>query len=161
MKNYQNLAWHNLSCLLHIQKVLKWNPNSSVTLTRNLNGYFSTLRIFSGDTSICKERTWQLVRNLLNFLPQPPRMKSWYHDKVYDFQTLFAFYRILKRFGHTFVVMFHEQDVRIFHSNLWQWLKLNSITSISFFPFNIVHYSKHLQYKFEFSPNSLLLKEIN
>ena len=116
LKNYQNFAWHNLSCLLHIKKVLKWNPNSSVTLTRNLNGYFSTLRIFSGDTSICKERTWQLVRNLLNFLPQPPRMKSWYHDKVYDFQTLFAFYRILKRFGHMFVVVFDGQDVRNFFS---------------------------------------------
>ena len=136
------MAWHNLSCLLHIQKVLKWNPNSSVTLTRNLNDYFSTLRIFSGDTSICKERTWQLVRNLLNFLPQPPRMKSWYHDKVYDFQTLFAFYRILKRFGHTFVVVFHGQNVRNFFQT--RLINMNIIFSLILF-----YYLNHLRFKFD------------
>jgi len=55
-KNNQNLARKNLNYVLHIQKVLKSNPNLSVTLTQNLNDSFSTQWIFSGDASICKER---------------------------------------------------------------------------------------------------------
>ena len=41
-----------------------------------------------------KHRTWQLARNLLNFLSQPPHMISWHLDKFHDFRTSFAFYRI-------------------------------------------------------------------
>ena len=113
-KIYQNLAWHNLSCLLDIQKVLKWNPNSPVTLTRNLNGYFSTLWIFFGDASIYKERSVRdnLCKTLSIFLPQHPHMKLWYHGKFYDFQTLFTFYKILKWYGHT--IIFLGQDVQNF-----------------------------------------------
>ena len=92
-----------------------------------------TLRIFSVEVSICKERTWQLVRNLLYFLPQPPHMKSWYQDKIYNFQSLFGFYRILKRFGHTFGVMVREQDVSNFLPLRVYSLTLDSITWISFF----------------------------
>ena len=41
-----------------------------------------------------KHRTWQLARNLLKFLSQPPHMISWHLDKFHDFRTSFAFYRI-------------------------------------------------------------------
>ena len=108
-----------------------------MSLCRNLNGSFSTIWIFCGDASICKERTWQLVRNLLNFLPQPPRMKSWYHDKSYDFQTSFAFYIILKWLGHTFLVMVREQDLWNFLPFHGYSLALHSITWILFF--NSIH----------------------
>jgi hypothetical protein len=75
-------------------KVLKSNPNSTVTLTPNLTESFSTLRFFFWDTSVYKHRTWQIVRNLLNFLPWPTRMISWDLDKSHDFQTSFAIFRI-------------------------------------------------------------------
>ena len=49
---------------------------------------------FFGDVSVCKQCTWQLMRHLLNFLPQPPHMISWHLIKFHDFRTSFAFYRI-------------------------------------------------------------------
>ena len=90
-KNYQNFIWHNLFSLFPIQKVLKTNPNSTVTLTPNLTESFSTLWFFFWDTSVCKHHTWQIIWNLLKFLPRPPRMISWDLDKSHDFQTSFAF----------------------------------------------------------------------
>jgi hypothetical protein len=72
------------------------------------------------------------MRNLLNFLPQPPRMISWHLDKFHDFPTLFVFYKILKQFVHKFVVMFHEQDVRNFLSFPGFNIILTSVTWISF-----------------------------
>ena len=89
--------------------------------------------------------------NLLTFLPQPGCMKSWYHDKIYDFQTSFVFYRILKWFDHMFVVMVCEHDVRnslLFHE---YGLTLDSIMWKIIFWFIIFQYSKHLQFKFELS----------
>ena len=152
-KNYQNFTWNNLCCVLPIENVLKSNPNSTVTLTPNLNESFSMLRFLFGDVSICKHRTWQNSRNLRSFLSHPPRMISWELDKSHDFQTSFAFYRILKQFGHTFVVMFREQDVRNFWSVPGYSLTLDLITWISFF-----HYSNHLRFKFDLSKKNLLNK---
>ena len=76
-KNYQNYIWINLCSLLPLQKVLKSNPNSTVTLTPNLTESFSTLRFFLWDTSVCKHRTWQIVRKLLNFYHG---VHVWYHE---------------------------------------------------------------------------------
>ena len=90
-KNFQNYTWINLCYLLPIQKVLKSNPNSIVTLTPNLIKSFSTLWFFFWDTSFCKLHTWHVVQNLFHFLPHPPRMKSWDLDQSYDFLTSFAF----------------------------------------------------------------------
>ena len=60
----------------------------------HLVGLFTKSWNFFGDSSVCKHRTWQLVRNLLKFLSQPPHMISWHLDKFHDFRTSFAFYRI-------------------------------------------------------------------
>ena len=49
---------------------------------------------FFGDSSVYNHRTWQLARNILNFLSQPPHMISWHLDKFQDFWSSFAFYRI-------------------------------------------------------------------
>ena len=127
------MTWNNLWCILPIQKVLKSNPYSSVTLTPNLNKSFTTLWNFFGDASICKQDTCQLLRIFPNFLPQSPHMISWYHDKSHDFQSSFAFYRIWKQSSHMFVVMFCEQDIWIFLWILRQCFRLDSITWISFF----------------------------
>ena len=54
LKNYQNFTLSNLCCLLFIQKVLNSNNNSTINLTPNLIGSFSTLWFFFGDVSICK-----------------------------------------------------------------------------------------------------------
>ena len=90
-KNYQNYTWINLCYLLPIQIVLKSNPISIVTLTPNLIESFWMLWFFFWDTLVCKHHTWQIMRNLLKFLPWPPRMISWDLDKSHDFKTSFAF----------------------------------------------------------------------
>ena len=66
-KIYQNYTWINLCSLLPIQKVLKSNPNSIVSLTPNLTESFSMLQFFFWDTSFCKHSTWHIVQNHLNF----------------------------------------------------------------------------------------------
>ena len=60
-----------------IQKILKSNLNLIVTLTQKLNESFTALWSFFGDCSFCNQRTWQLLRNFLKFLPKSPRMISW------------------------------------------------------------------------------------
>ena len=90
------MTWTNLCCLLPILKLLKSNPNCTVTLTPKFTGSFSSLRFFFGDASVYKGRTWQIVRNLFHFFPQFPCMISWNFDKSRDFQTSFAFFKNLK-----------------------------------------------------------------
>jgi len=80
--------------IAYTKKVLKSNLNLIVTLTPNPNEFFTTIWNFFGDSSICKQRTCQLLRNLPNFLPQSSRMITRYHDKSHDLQTSFAFCRI-------------------------------------------------------------------
>ena len=97
------------------------------TTPSQLNGFSSEMLRFVRNVrdNLCK--------TLSIFLPQPRCMKSWYHDKIYVFRTLFAFYTILKRSSHMFVVMIREQDVR--NSLLFYGcgLTLDSITWILFF----------------------------
>ena len=127
----------NLSWVLHIQNVMNSNPNLLVTLTRILNGYFSTLSISpemlrfvrSVRDNLCETFVW----NLLTFLPQPGCMKSWYHDKIYDFRSSFAFITILKWLCHMFVVMVSEHNVQNSLPCHGYSLTLGSITWISFF----------------------------
>ena len=56
------------------------------------------------------------LQNPLKFLPQAPHMISWDIDKSHNFQTSIDFFRILKSFEHTFVVVFPRQDVCNFFS---------------------------------------------
>ena len=60
----------------------------------HLVGLFTKSWNFFGDSSVCMHRTWQLARNLLKFLSQPPHVISRHLDKFHDFRTSFAFYRI-------------------------------------------------------------------
>ena len=61
----------------------------------------------------CKHCKWKNSKTHSNFY-QPPRMISWDIDKSHNFRTLFSFFRILKSFEHTFMVVFPRQDVRNF-----------------------------------------------
>jgi hypothetical protein len=51
-------------------------------------------------------------------------MISWDIDKSHNFKTSFAFYKILKSFGHTIMVVFLDQDVWNFFSFNEKGLKL-------------------------------------
>ena len=93
-KNYQNLTWHELRCLLAIQKFWESNHTSTATSTPNHTGSFSTIMKLLQRCSGCEQRTWQHMWNLLNFLPQPPHTISWHLVKFHNFWTSFAFYRI-------------------------------------------------------------------
>ena len=53
-----------------------------------------------------------------------PHVIPSHHDKSHDFQTSFTFFRIFKKFGHAFVVVFHGQYVRNFFSFDGYGLKL-------------------------------------
>ena len=54
----------------------------------HLVGLFTKSWNFFGDSSVCKHRTWQLSRNILKFLSQPPHyimtsgQVSWFSDFV-------------------------------------------------------------------------------
>ena len=82
----------------YVEAVIKnWGGFAQVCHTYDayhLIGLFTKSWNFFGDSSVCKHRTWQLARNLLNFLSQPPHMISWHLDKFHNFRTSFAFYRI-------------------------------------------------------------------
>lgn len=88
-------------------------------------------------------------------------MKSWYHDKFNDFQTLFAFNRILKRFSHTFV-RGHGSWARCSKLPSISWIcphiGLNNVNII--FRLIILHYSKHLQFKFDLSKKTIQLNKM-
>ena len=49
------------------KKVWKSNPNSIVTITRNLNESFSTLWIFFGGALIYKQRMYEILRKPSQF----------------------------------------------------------------------------------------------
>ena len=102
LKNHQNSTLSNLCCLLPIQKVLNSNNNLTINLTSNLTGSFSNLRFFFEHVSVCKQRTWKSVRNLLNFFPQPTHMTLWHLAKSHNFETLFAIFKIFKNFRNGF-----------------------------------------------------------
>jgi hypothetical protein len=101
----------NLCSLLLVQKVLYSNHNSMITWAVNFIESCSTIRFFLWDASISKHRSWHHVQNLLKFLPQPSCMISWHLDKSHNFWLLLHFFRILKQFGHDFMIMFIEQDL--------------------------------------------------
>jgi len=88
-------------------------------------------------------------------------MKSWYHDKFNDFQTLFAFNRILKHFSHTFV-RGHGSWARCSKLPSISWIcphiGLNNVNII--FRLIILHYSKHLQFKFDLSKKTIQLNKM-
>ena len=73
-------------------KSFEVNPNSIVTLTPNLTESFSTLPFFLWDTSVYKHCTWNIVRNLLIFLPHRPCMISRDLDKSHDFWDFACFF---------------------------------------------------------------------
>jgi hypothetical protein len=52
------------------------------------------------------------VQDILNFLPQPPHMRSWSLDKFRYFQTSFEFYIILNPLYLTISIMQREPNVR-------------------------------------------------
>ena len=108
----QNLALKKKSSFLQTQKVSKSNANSFVKFCPNVNDFFSIPRIFFGDVLISSKRTWKLLQNVPEILPQSPCMKSWYHDKFHDFLNLFAFNGILERFVQTVLSFVREQDLR-------------------------------------------------
>ena len=91
IKKLQKLHMNQSMFSIAYTKSFEVKPNLIVTLTPNLIESFSTLPFFLWDTSVCKHHTWHIVRNLLNFLPQPPRMISLDLDKSHDFQTSLAF----------------------------------------------------------------------
>jgi hypothetical protein len=132
LKKYKNFTRNNLCHLLPIQNISKSNPNTIVNLTPNLTGSFLTLLTFCEDVSFCKHRTWEPVQNLPNFLPQYPHMKSWHLDKSHDFYIFFAIFKILKPFGHTFLVVLPEQNIWNSFSFYKYGLKPGRITWISF-----------------------------
>jgi len=88
-------------------------------------------------------------------------MKSWYHDKFNDFQILFAFNRILKHFSHTFV-RGHGSWARCSKLPSISWIcphiGLNNVNII--FRLIILHYSKHLQFKFDLSKKTIQLNKM-
>ena len=109
------------------------NANSFVMFCSNVNESFSTSRIFFGDVSISNKRTWKLLQNIPNILPQSTCMKSWYHDKFHDFLNLFAFNGILERFIQTVLSMVRDQNLRnllLFQAYV---ITLNSLPWKSFF----------------------------
>ena len=59
-------------------------------------------------------------------------MRIGYHDKFYEFQTSNVIYRILKYFGHTFVVMVRDKRCSKYPSILWirAHIGLNNINII-------------------------------
>ena len=52
-----------------------------------------TLRIFLWDASVCKHRTWQIVRNLLNFYHS---LHVWYHKILTNLMIFRLFFLNLK-----------------------------------------------------------------
>ena len=90
-KKLPNLHMNQSMFSITYTKSFEVKPQFDRYFDSNLTESFSTLRFFFRDTLVCKHRTWQIVRNLLNFLPWPPHMISWDIDKSHDFQTLFAF----------------------------------------------------------------------
>ena len=84
-KIHQNFTAYNLGCSLLIENVSKSNSNLTTIVTPNLTEYFSTFWNFSRDPLVCKQRTWWIARNLLNYLPQPPHSISWHLDKSHNF----------------------------------------------------------------------------
>ena len=98
-EKYEILSCYNLCSLMAILKVWNSRTNSTVTLFENPNGSFSTLRNLFGDVSDSKNHTQPLVRNIFNFLPQPPSVIPWLHCKYHNFPTSFPFLRIFKSLG--------------------------------------------------------------
>ena len=135
------MAWHNLNCLLHIQKF-------------RLEIWTSHSQLYRSSQEMLRSMCDNLCKTFSIFLPPPPRIKSWYYDKSYNFQTSFAFYEILKQFGHTFMIMVCEQNVQNFLPFHGYGLTLGSMMWISFFDSIIFHYWRYLQFKFNlFSRN--------
>ena len=147
-KNYQNYTWINLCSLLPIQKVLKSNLNLIVTLTPNLIESFSTLRFFLRDTSGRKHHTWHIVRNLLNFLPQPPRMISWDLDKLMIFRLRLHFLEFKTIWPH---VRGRVSWTRCSKFLFMSWVRPHSGFNNMNIMFLLIlfYYLNHLQFKFE------------
>ena len=131
-----------------IQKVLKSNPNSTATLNSNLTGSFSTLRFFFGDASVCKGRTWQIVRNLLNFFHS---FHVWYHEiltnlVIFRLRLLFLNLKIIRPHirGR---VSWTKCSKLLFISRVRPQNGLNNMNMIS--PLNLFHYLYHLRFKFD------------
>ena len=140
----------NLSCVLYVQNVLKSYTNSTVTLTWNLNDYFSTLWIFYGDSSISEERVITCPKLFQFFFLASayeimiPRQILWFSDSVWFLQNFKTI----------------RPDVRgqcswarcsKFPSISWIWphIGLNNV-NIKFWLI-IFNYSKYLQLKFDLS----------
>ena len=114
-------------------KSLKANLNWTITLTKS-NWIFLNYMTF------CSEML-SFVSNVHdNFYETCSifyhSLHVWYHDILTNliiFRLRLIFIEFKTYSARTFVVMFREQDVRIFLSILQQCLKLDSITWISFF----------------------------
>jgi hypothetical protein len=146
-KNYQNFTRNNLCCLLPRENVLKLNPNSTVNLIPNLTGSFSTLWIFFGDASFCKHRTWQLVRNLLNFFITASTydiMTSWQISWFSDFVCFFFNFKTIRPHvrGRVSWIRFFKF---LFTSQVWPQTRLNNMNIIFLLIFFLVFESLAVQ----------------
>ena len=122
-----------LCCMLTVEKISRSNDDSTVTSVSNLIRSVSKPWFFLGDASVSKHRTWQLLRNLLNFLSQPLRIISCHYGKSHVFLTSFAFFRIKKPISYMLLVECCRPDVSNFFSFLGYGLKIDSTTWIWFF----------------------------
>ena len=77
LKNHQNFTLSNLCYLLPIQKVLNSNNNSTINLTPNFIGSFSTLWFFFGDVSVCKHVRDKVCETSSTF---SHNLHIWYYD---------------------------------------------------------------------------------
>jgi hypothetical protein len=93
-KSWNLLRYQDIICGGCDKKIEEVSRKFVMNDAYHLVGLFTKSWNFFGDFSVCKHRTWQLARNLLDFLSQSPHMISWHLDKFHDFRTLFVFYRI-------------------------------------------------------------------
>ena len=96
LKNHQNFTLSNLCCLLFIQKVLNSNNNSTINLTPNLIGSFSTLWFFFGDVSICMHVRDKVCKTSSIFFHN---LHIWYYDilpNLIIFRLYLLFLKFLK-----------------------------------------------------------------
>ena len=126
---------------------MKSNLNSTVTLTPNLTGSLSTLRFFFGDASVCKGRTWQIVRNLLKIFHS---IHVWYHEILTNLVIFRLRLLFLEFKNHSATSSWSCFLNKMFENSFHFPSKaLNNMNIIS--PLNLFHYLNHLQFKFDFN----------
>ena len=133
--------------MLHKQKVVTWKPNSTVTLTWNLNDSFSTLWIFFGYVSICKEHRSNLFETFSIF---HHILSTWNYDITINFR-IFRLHMIQPH------VPGHGSRKRCSLLPPISWIRpqigLNNMNMI--FRWILLRYSNHLQFKLDLIPTNV------